>query len=109
QLFRELAQSVDLLLEIVDDAFALTSQLEVRRHIAGATREFLVLGQRALEAPPLAVELLRALLVRPDAGVGKLMFDFSQLSAEGGRVKDSCAGPELYRGRRRIRVRVLPP
>src|SRR5262249_42764330 len=76
QFLGELAQPIDLFFKIVDHSFTFACQVKVGGDVTCAPDQVLVLGKLAFQAAPLAVELLRARLVRPHAGIGKLPLDF---------------------------------
>ena len=109
QLVDQRAQVVHFAAQIGGNIFAFVRQIEVGGDVAGAARQFVVRGQRALQPLLLAHHLLRFFGIRPERGIGGLLFDLAQLFAQLGRVKDTPVDRGPCREARRIPVLILRP
>src|SRR5260370_6258022 len=103
-------QAGNLIPQNVRDRLDFVGKFEVSGDVPQPASQVGVCGQSIFQALALAHEHLGLLRIGPELGIsGYFLFNFSQLGAERGRVKDSSAGHGPYRGRQRIRVRVLRP
>ena len=69
------AEAGDLTFEVGLDGFAFAGQVEIGVDVSGAALEFGIVGELGFDALAVAHKGLREGRVRPEGGVGELVFD----------------------------------
>jgi hypothetical protein len=84
-----LTEGIDLAAQVGLDVFAFFCEVEIGRNVFRAAQEVGLVGEHAFETLLLAHDLLRALRIRPQVGIGSVLIYFCELMTELVRVKDT--------------------
>jgi hypothetical protein len=104
-----LAERVDFAAQIAIYTLAFPSQVKVGGNVVAMADEVGFVGQHVFQALFLAHDLLGFLWIRPEGGIGGLLFDLGQTLAQVASVKDTPEVRELCLSGVRILFPALRP